>query len=158
MIIVGFDDSTLGQRRIVFHDLVGGHALKHDQSVNSASASSSAPVSQSAGAQRNEERRRREDGTLTTASVSAVPTTPSHSPSLGSAVLDGRGQYPPSGGVGLTAVALWAYWPPEGAGDELGFPKGAEIREAVDINGDWYEGFYCGRGGLWPGAYARVIR
>ena len=53
--------------------------------------------------------------------------------------------------MGLTAVALWAYWPPEGAGDELGFPKGAEIREAVDINGDWFEGFYCGRGGLVAG-------
>ena len=155
MIIVGFEESSLGQRRIVVRDLVGGQALRHDQSVNSAS---SAPVSQSVGGQRSEERRRREDDTLTTVLASTVPTTPSHSPSLGSAVLDGRGQYPPSGGVGLTAVAMWAYWPAEGAGDELGFPKGAEIREAVDINGYWFEGFYCGRGGLWPGAYARVIR
>lgn len=156
MIIVGFEDSFLGQRRIVVRDLVGGHALKHDQSASS--ASSSAPVSQPAGGQRDEERRRREDGTLKTAPVSTVPTTPSHSPSLGSSILDIRGQYPPSGGGGLTAVALWSYWPQEGAGDELGFPKGAEIREAVDINGDWFEGFYCGRGGLWPGPFARVIR
>ncbi|KAL8793165.1 MAG: hypothetical protein Q9195_004195, partial [Heterodermia aff. obscurata] len=41
-----------------------------------------------------------------------------------------------SGGMGLVAVAMWAYWPQEDAADELGFPKGAEIRDAVDINGD----------------------
>lgn len=59
---------------------------------------------------------------------------------------------------GLRATALWAYWPSEGVDDELGFPKGAEIVEARDINGDWWEGRYCGRGGLWPHGYARIGR
>ncbi len=65
---------------------------------------------------------------------------------------------PPTGELwGLRATALWAYWPREGVEDELGFPKGAEIVEARDINGDWWEGRYCGRGGLWPQGYARIL-
>lgn len=59
---------------------------------------------------------------------------------------------------GLKATALWARWPNEGVEDELGFPRGAEIVEARDVNGDWWEGRYCGRGGLWPHGYARIMR
>lgn len=58
----------------------------------------------------------------------------------------------------LRATAQWAYWPSEGVQDELGFPRGAEIVEATDRNGDWWEGWYCGGGGLWPGPYARISR
>ncbi|KKY23268.1 putative ring finger domain-containing protein [Diplodia seriata] len=64
-------------------------------------------------------------------------------------------QFPPDGGLGLRVLALWSYWPQEGVNDELMFPKGAEIREAEDINGDWYWGCYCGRKGLFPGNYVR---
>lgn len=70
---------------------------------------------------------------------------------------DTVGKSPPVG-TGLRATALWAYWPKEGVDDELGFPKGAEIVECRDRNGDWWEGWYCGKGGLWPGGYARVQR
>ena len=65
------------------------------------------------------------------------------------------GIYPPSGGIGLRVVALWSYWPKEGDDDELAFPKGAEIRECEDINGDWFWGVYCGRKGLFPGSYGK---
>lgn len=57
---------------------------------------------------------------------------------------------PPDGGLGLRLLARWAYWPDEGVDDELAFPRGAEIREAADINGDWYWGVYGGVGKLFP--------
>ena len=144
MIILGFDNSALGQQRIVVRDLVGGHALKEDNPNTASSLSVE---------QNKLEWQWRDEGAVRTASH----TTPSHSPSLGYSSSSSP-QYPPSGGVGLAAVALWAYWPKEDANDQLGFPKHAEIREAVDINGDWFWGVYCGRGDFYPGAYARVIR
>ena len=83
-------------------------------------------------------------------------TTTTNSPNTSTSAFPSN--IPVSGGTGLKATALWAYWPNEGVEDELGFPKGAEITEARDINGDWWEGWYCGRGGLWPEGYARVMR
>lgn len=65
-------------------------------------------------------------------------------------------KFPPDGGIGLRALALWSYWPQESVRDELMFPKGAEIREAEDINGDWFWGVYCGKKGLFPGNYVRA--
>ena len=65
--------------------------------------------------------------------------------------------FPPSGGVGLRFLASYGWWPEEGAADELMFPKGAEIREAEDINGDWFWGCYAGAKGLFPGNYGRVV-
>lgn len=151
MIIVGFEDGSSGQRRVVVRDLVGGHALKDDPSN---------PPSPESAKQRQQLEvrwREEEEGAFRTATHT---TTPSNSPSLGSGSSSSSDPtYPPSGGVGFAAVALWAYWPEEkDAHDQLGFPKHAEIREAVDINGDWWWGVYCGRGDFWPGAYARVIR
>jgi hypothetical protein len=59
-------------------------------------------------------------------------------------------RYPPDGGVGDRLLACWKYWPDEGVEDELAFPRGAEIREAEDVNGDWCWGVYCGVGKLFP--------
>lgn len=61
--------------------------------------------------------------------------------------------FPPSGGAGMRVRARWAFWPREGVEDELGFPRGADVVEAEDVNGDWWMGRYCGRGGLVPGNY-----
>lgn len=66
--------------------------------------------------------------------------------------------FPPDGGVGLVLQALWSYYPEEDVHDELGFPRGAEITEAENINDEWYWGYYAGSTGLFPGAYCRVIR
>ncbi|KAF2126084.1 hypothetical protein P153DRAFT_369447 [Dothidotthia symphoricarpi CBS 119687] len=60
---------------------------------------------------------------------------------------------PPDGGEGLKVRARWGYWPDEGVEDELAFPKFAEIREAADVNGDWFWGVYCGAKGLFPANY-----
>jgi len=54
-------------------------------------------------------------------------------------------------------LARWGYWPDAGDEDELGFPRGAEIREAANVNGDWYWGVYNGAKGLFPAAYVSSL-
>ncbi|KAH6877505.1 RING finger domain-containing protein [Alternaria rosae] len=66
-------------------------------------------------------------------------------------------RYPPDGGIGLRLLARWCYLPDEGVEDELSFPRGAEIREAADINGDWYWGVYCGVGKLFPANHVTAV-
>ncbi|KAH8910238.1 hypothetical protein BR93DRAFT_966269 [Coniochaeta sp. PMI_546] len=61
--------------------------------------------------------------------------------------------FPPDGGGGGRAVARWAWYPAEGAEDELMFPKGAEVREIEDVNGEWFHGVYMGAKGLFPAPY-----
>ena len=137
MIVIGFEDSVQGQRRVVVEDLVGGHALNNatdsegkvwrwrDESQQSQAKTMSKIVNGRGG---------------------SVPLP--NDPAVG--------KYPPNGGVGMCVLALWSYWPQEGVEDELAFPKGAEIRECEDINGDWFLGIYCGRKGVFPGNYCRV--
>ncbi|KAL8762655.1 MAG: hypothetical protein Q9184_001362 [Pyrenodesmia sp. 2 TL-2023] len=137
MIVIGFEDTPTGQRRVLVKDLVGGHTLKNDG--NDAEASLKQEWSWQDGQQRH---------TRTVAKQVAADQSQA-SPLLR--------RYPPSGGVGMHVLALWGYWPREEARDELAFPKGAEIREAENINGDWFVGCYAGRMGLFPGNYVRVL-
>jgi hypothetical protein len=65
--------------------------------------------------------------------------------------------FPPDGGAGMRALALWGYFPAAGVADELLFPRGAELREVVDVNGDWFWGGYAGRTGLFPGPYVQLL-
>ena len=134
MIVIGFEDSVLGQRRIVVEDLVGGHAL------------SNTTDSEEEVWRWGDQNQQTQAETKTTAIGSM--------PHLNNLVL---GKYPPSGGVGMRVFAYWSFWPQEGVEDELAFPKSAEIRECQDINGDWFLGFYCGRKGVFPGNYCRVL-
>ena len=140
MIVIGFEDSMQGQRRVVVEDLVGGHAL--DNTANS------------------------EDkvwrwGDQTRQTQTDTTTSATNGRSFGGSVPHPNnltvGKYPPCGGVGMRVLAYWSYWPQEGAEDELAFPKNAEIRECEDINGDWYLGVYCGRKGVFPGNYCRIL-
>ncbi|KAK3357169.1 hypothetical protein B0T25DRAFT_451070 [Lasiosphaeria hispida] len=66
--------------------------------------------------------------------------------------------FPPDGGTAPPAAAGWGWYPAEGVQDELMFPKGAEVLEAEDVNGEWFHGFYMGVGGLFPAPYVRVGR
>lgn len=66
-------------------------------------------------------------------------------------------RFPPEGGAGARAVARWSWYPQPGATDELRFPRGAEVREVEDVNGDWFHGSYMGAVGLFPSAYVRVV-
>lgn len=141
MVVIGFEDSVQGQRRVVVDDLVGGHALNDTTDSE------------------GELWRWREESHQTQAKTmskvvngrSFNGSAPSHPNDLA------VGRYPPNGGVGMHVLALWSYWPQEGLKDELAFPKGAEIRECEDINGDWLLGIYCGRKGIFPGNYCRIL-
>ncbi|KAB5570638.1 hypothetical protein GE09DRAFT_714986 [Coniochaeta sp. 2T2.1] len=62
-------------------------------------------------------------------------------------------EFPADGGSGGRAVARWAWYPAEGAEDELLFPKGAQVREIEDVNGEWFHGVYMGAKGLFPAPY-----
>ncbi|GAB7339792.1 hypothetical protein MBLNU457_6342t2 [Dothideomycetes sp. NU457] len=133
MAVTGFEDREGGQRRVVVRDMVGGWALKEEQEP-------SPDNGQQWGW-------REEDGTAVV-----------HPSRAGSHAIDPAQRnmmFPPDGGVGLRVLALWSYFP--AGGDELAFPKNAEITEAEDINGDWFWGVFAGRKGLFPGNYGRVI-
>jgi hypothetical protein len=41
--------------------------------------------------------------------------------------------------------------------DELMFPKGAEVLEVEDVNGEWFHGLYMGKQGLFPAPYVRLV-
>ncbi|KAI4250593.1 MAG: hypothetical protein L6R40_000193 [Gallowayella cf. fulva] len=142
MIIVGFEDASAGQKRVVVKDLVGGLRLKdggrsHDQATGP-------ELSWQEGQQRH---------------VRKVLGQPAahQARDTATAVTPLLREYPPSGGLGMRALAVWSYWPVDEAHDELPFPRGAEIWEIEDINGDWFLGSYAGRVGLLPGNYVRVL-
>jgi hypothetical protein len=141
MIIVGFQDGTGGQFRYVVADLVGGRNLKAEPY--------DMPSQPNAGLQkwcwpRGEQKLER----LVTKEVqSSAPTQD------GSKIFTQT--FPPDGGVGMTASANWAWYPK--AEDELLFPKGAEIREIEDVNGDWFFGVYMGAKGMLPSPYVRTL-
>ncbi|KAL8928806.1 MAG: hypothetical protein Q9208_001584 [Pyrenodesmia sp. 3 TL-2023] len=144
MVVLGFEDSPAGQRRVLVKDLVGGHALKNDG--NDAAASLNQEWSWQDGQQRH---------TRTVSKHLPDPQAPAGAASPPPAHFLQR--YPPSGGLGMRVLALWSYWPSGDAQDELSFPKGAEVREVENINGDWFVGCYAGRMGLFPGNYVRVL-
>jgi len=147
MVVIGFEDRDGGQRRVVVRDRVGGWALKEDNSSTaSADVTAEGPAPNYFW--------KDADGTERKARP-AHSALDSQQQSLVSNGMTGR--FPPDGGVGLRVQAVWAYFPQEGVKDELMFPKGAEILEVEDINGDWFWGVYAGSKGLFPGNYGRVV-
>ncbi|MCJ1283518.1 hypothetical protein MMC26_002848 [Xylographa opegraphella] len=140
MIVAGFEDATVGQRRLIVRDLVGGHALKDE-------AGATASINGEWSWREGHERQKR--------TVSRQVPRGLEGNSAAPAPLFQK--FPPDGGVGMIVLALWTYLPQEGATDELSFPKGAEIREAEDINGDWFWGCYAGAKALFPAPYVKVL-
>lgn len=140
MVVVGFEDSLAGQRRVVVNDLVGGHAWNDDVPGS---------VSPDQSKAKEEEEFIWRDGQLTqtrTVTRRSVPASTQTSQ-----------KFPPDGGSGLRTLALWSYWPEPEAADELEFPKGAIVSEVENINGDWFWGVYAGAKGLFPGNYVRIL-
>ncbi|MCJ1421406.1 hypothetical protein MMC32_007769 [Xylographa parallela] len=140
MIVAGFEDANVGQRRLIVKDLVGGHALKDE-------AGATPSISGEWSWQDGHERQKRTVSRQVASGLdgnSAVPAPLFQ-------------KYPPDGGIGMIVLALWTYLPQEGATDELSFPKGAEIREAEDVNGDWFWGCYAGAKALFPAPYVKVL-
>ncbi|KAF2736225.1 hypothetical protein EJ04DRAFT_551452 [Polyplosphaeria fusca] len=152
-VVVGFQDGEDGQRRIVTRDLVGGHAIK-DLDTDTSPRSPTSSTSPAAAAAAANWSWRDTDGSVLSRHHREHAGSPSALPQN---VQQQQQRFPPDGGVGLRVLALWSYFPGEGVADELGFPKGAEIREAEDINGDWFWGVYAGEKGLFPGNYGRVV-
>ncbi|KAI3577135.1 hypothetical protein IWW34DRAFT_743759 [Fusarium oxysporum f. sp. albedinis] len=139
MVVIAFTDGKSGRWRYIAQDLVGGQGLKPEA------------------AEKTEHREKglqkwvwHENGQdlarLVTKDVSE--TAPSESGFAKS--------LPPDGGVGLKATARFGWYPRPGADDELLFPKGAEIKEIEDVNGEWFFGAYMGTRGLFPAPYVRL--
>ncbi|KAI8282435.1 hypothetical protein K4K60_003568 [Colletotrichum sp. SAR11_57] len=135
MVVVGFHDGPGGQYRHVLADLVGGRGLRMEQAPGDDPAHHKWWWTE--GSQRRER-------FVTTDVAEDAPT--SEGLALG---------FPPDGGTGMRANAAWAWFPK--AEDELMFPKGAEIREIEDVNGDWFFGVYMGAKGLFPSPYVRNL-
>ncbi|KAI0014108.1 hypothetical protein F4779DRAFT_624842 [Xylariaceae sp. FL0662B] len=144
MAILGFTDNGGGQRRTVIQDVVGGRNLQIESNAFNEQQQQHPQGSQ---LQKwwwygpNGSRLER----LVTMDVAAS------APELGT------DQFPPDGGAGLRAVAKWSWYPEAESEDELMFPRGAEVREIEDVNGDWFFGCYMGAMGLFPAPYVRVI-
>lgn len=147
MILVGFEDSAAGQRRVIVKNLVGGHALKDE--LGEAASAHSGMWSWPDGSSRQTRVVSKRVSSSGDGTANHEPTPTAFAPLLQ--------QYPPDGGVGMRVLAIFSYWPQEGVADELAFPKGAEIREVEDINGDWFWGCYAGAVKLFPGSYVRVL-
>lgn len=147
MIIVGFEDSRGGQRRVIVQDLVGGRGLIEESKAPGDVPGELMQWSWGNGLHISGDRSHKK---LVTKDV--MKSVPVGSPGLAS-----ESGFPPDGGVGMKAVAIWAWYPAEGADDELLFPKGAAIMECKDVNTDWYFGTYMGKTGLFQANYVRVL-
>ncbi|POR31176.1 Uncharacterized protein TPAR_08616 [Tolypocladium paradoxum] len=142
MAVIGFVDGKVGQWRFVERDIVGGRALRTEPFEGSEHQGQGLRVWSW---RKGEEKWER----LVTKDVSATAPGVAGSLTL-------TQSFPPDGGLGMRASARWAWYPQAGAEDELLFPKGAEIREIEDVNGDWFFGTCMGAKGLFPAPYVRL--
>ena len=144
MVIIGFEDSRYGQLLRVVHDLVGGRGLREE--------GISIPDHTGGELQRWSwgDKKHPLDKLVTKDVMRTAPTS-----AEGMLIQSG---FPPDGGLGMKCLANWSwYGSTEGADDEVIFPKGAEVRECVDVNTDWFHGTYMGRMGLFPGNFVRIL-
>ncbi|KAF7904505.1 hypothetical protein EAF00_001839 [Botryotinia globosa] len=145
MVIVGFEDDRGGQRRVIVQDLVGGHSLDIEPMIYPSADHTAPELQKWSWGQDND------------TFVRLVTTDPSKVAPTSVPGLEIERSFPPDGGIGMSSLAIWSWWPAEGARDELLFPKGAEVRECKDVNGDWFWGCYMGAKGLFPAPYVRVL-
>ncbi|KAI9823015.1 MAG: hypothetical protein M1832_002669 [Thelocarpon impressellum] len=150
MVVAGFEDRDGGRKRILVKDLVGGVALRIELPESSTAAPppgtqiwswkdpAAGPLS-----------KQRVSRPVTLSVAASTSATAASSPLTSS-------RFPPSGGAGHSARAIWAWFPTEDERDELSFPRGADVREAHAINEEWFWGVYAGGTGMFPGAYIRA--
>ncbi|KAF9771154.1 hypothetical protein IL306_011257 [Fusarium sp. DS 682] len=139
MVVIAFTDGKSGRWRYVAQDLVGGQGLKLEAAEKA--------EHREKGLQKWVWLENGQDlARLVTKDVSeTAPTESGFTKTL-----------PPDGGVGMKATARFGWYPRSGADDELLFPKGAEIKEIEDVNGEWFFGAYMGSRGLFPAPYVRL--
>ncbi|KAH8653429.1 hypothetical protein BX600DRAFT_470856 [Xylariales sp. PMI_506] len=170
MVVIGFQEAPGGQKRVILRDLVGGwnlHMESYDNNEGTSSSDPSAPATAGAAAsvppslQRWWWRRNVSSETLqrlVTRDVAATAPTPSSTIGGGGAQNEEwTTTFPADGGSGLLATAKWSWYPQATAVDELLFPRGAEVAEVEDVNGDWFFGCYMGSMGLFPAPYVRLL-
>ena len=143
MVVVGFDDSRYGQRRLIIHDLVGGRGLRQE-SISIQDHSGGELQKWSWG-----DKKHPLDKLVMKDVMRTAPTSVE-----GMALQSG---FPPDGGIGMKCLANWSWYPAHGADDELLFPKCSELRECVNVNTDWFHGAHMGKMGLFPGNYVRIL-
>lgn len=134
MSVVGFTEGKDGQNRVVIRDIVGGSGLSTEAHESDKSLQKWCWYVGGSKVQR-----------LVTVSVAASPPEEQDQHEL-----------PPDGGAGLRGGAVWSWYPAPDADDELMFPRGAEVREIEDVNGDWCFGSYMGAKGLFPSPYVKT--
>ncbi|KAJ4145296.1 hypothetical protein LMH87_004151 [Akanthomyces muscarius] len=141
MVVIGFAPGEVGHWRYIERDLVGGRKLRIEPLGEDGQPD---PPCQKWSWKLDDQKLER----LVTQDVPS--TAPTSHDSVTYTEL-----FPPDGGVGQRVFAKWAWYPKEEADDELLFPRGAEIREAEDVNGEWYFGVYMGAKGLFPSGYVQ---
>lgn len=146
---ITFDsDQDGGQRRAIVRDLVGGTKMSGaDMAAWKQAHSQPTGHDATLGGNRGQWSWREDaTGTRRTTRARTAPIPVSQNV-----------KFPPDGGVGKVCRALWSYYPEDGeeGKGELMFPKHAEIREAEEINEEWWYGVYSGDLGVFPSIYVR---
>ncbi|KAI1180033.1 hypothetical protein F4777DRAFT_574315 [Nemania sp. FL0916] len=132
MSIIGFDEEDDGQRRVIRRDIVGGNRLSTEPYEGDHTLQKWCWYAEGSELHR-----------IVSVDVSVNPPE------------EQQHDFPPDGGAGLRGGAVWAWYPQPNADDELLFPRGAEVCEIEDVNGEWCYGSYMGAKGLFPTPYVR---
>lgn len=170
MVILAFEADTTedgdgGVRRVVKADLVGGWKMSEadmrlwNQQHNIYSSPPTSPPPSGFGTSSSRGTWSwKEDQTGIRKSRSRASTLASTN--INSVTSQGVARFPPDGGFGKGGTAYYAYWPEEGPDGEgeLTLPRGAEVAEIEDVNGDWWSGVYAGDIGVFPFGYVREVR
>ncbi|TGJ79520.1 hypothetical protein E0Z10_g9244 [Xylaria hypoxylon] len=135
MSIVGFVEDEGGQNRVVIRDIVGGCGLSIEAHESDQALQKWCWYVGGSRVQR-----------LVAVDAAASPAEQQQQ----------QQDFPPDGGDGLRGGAVWSWYPASNADDELMFPRGAEVREIEDVNGDWCFGSYMGAKGLYPTPYVKI--
>lgn len=170
MVVVKFIIDELGaERRVIVKDYVGGRRLQLESfeggmqicrwwkyfQAQPPIPNSSAPKTDEEGSTTGGKWLKKKMERLVSLNVAHAAVIPPGTEARWAAAT-GDDAFPPDGGEGPCGMAGWSWYPQPGADDELMFPKGAEIVEIEDVNGDWCHGFYMGGRGLFPAPYIRV--
>lgn len=147
MVVVGFQEGRSGQKRYVVRDLVGGRRLQIEP-VDDATGG---------GVQQQQQRWSWYEGDVKRERLVAKDVSETAAQQNAGMGAGETKRFPPDGGYGWRALAKWAWYPAADSRDELLFPKGAEVCEIEDANGEWYHGVYMGKKGLFPAPYVKVL-
>jgi Zn finger protein HypA/HybF involved in hydrogenase expression len=186
MIVVGFEDRGGQRMRVVDRDLVGGVAFKDEQLGRTLGSAADEEHGLAGQDEKNhdESNSSQIDGVWhwKDESGNKVRKVPLHRKTLSSPISPETSHsssqnhhkrdqppahqsakkqpfiFPPDGGVGERVVAKWPWWPATDSKDELAFPVRAEIREAENVNNDWWWGVYAGKKGFFPGPHVTLMK